>query len=102
MPGDDASSLTARRATQGHEPDAHQATTMTLNPHPNFPLAACYVLKLHRDAMPRPGQLHGRLEHIVSGDCHDFANADGLLAWLLHHAARARPVAPSTQPQELR
>jgi hypothetical protein len=62
---------------------------MTLNPHPQHPSAGCYVLKLHRDAAPRLGRLSGRIEHIVSGDCRDFADSDGLFAWLLQHAARA-------------
>lgn len=64
---------------------------MTLNPHPNFPSAGCYVLKLHRDALPRQGRLSGRLEHIVSGDSVDFDNGTDLLAWLLCHATAALP-----------
>jgi hypothetical protein len=68
---------------------------MTLNPHPNHPSAGCYVLKLHRDTRPHLGRLSGRLEHIVSGDCIDFASSEELLAWLLQHAAQ---VLPTTAP----
>lgn len=68
---------------------------MTLNPHPNHPSAGCYVLKLHRDALPQRGELCGRLEHIVSGDGIDFVSIESLLAWLLPHAAQAlAPQAP--------
>ena len=73
---------------------------MSLNPHPSHPSAGCYVLKLHRDARPAQGRLSGRLEHIVSGDCTDFASSDELLAWLVRHAAAALPVAPNALPQE--
>lgn len=63
---------------------------MTLNPQPLYPSTGCYVLKLHRDAAPQHGELYGRLEHVASGDCTDFANAAALLEWLLAHAARSR------------
>jgi hypothetical protein len=75
---------------------------MTLHPLPSHPTAASYVLKLHRDAMPRQGRLRGRLEHIVSGESHDFADAQGLIAWLLQHAARHQPAAlPLSTPENL-
>lgn len=64
---------------------------MTLNPHPAYPSAGCYVLKLHRDARPGNGRLCGRLEHIASGDLVEFASGEGLLAWLQQHAAQALP-----------
>jgi hypothetical protein len=69
---------------------------MTLNPHPNHPSAGCYVLKLHRDASPHLGRLRGRLEHIVTGDCIDFATSEELLAWLLQHAAQVLPITAPT------
>jgi hypothetical protein len=62
-----------------------------------------YVLKLHRDARPGQGPLHGRLEHMASGERNDFASADGLVDWLLKHAARTHPhgVPLSSSTQEI-
>jgi hypothetical protein len=60
---------------------------MTLQSTSNFPNLRCYVLKLHRDAAPAAGRLHGRLEHIASGEHVDFASGDELLAWVARHAA---------------
>jgi hypothetical protein len=60
---------------------------MTLQSTANFPNARCYVLKLHRDALPAQGRLIGRLEHIASGEHVDFASGEALLAWLTRHAA---------------
>jgi hypothetical protein len=61
---------------------------VTLNQHPDFPSARCYVLKLHRDASPAAGALKGRLEHVASGEQFDFASAEALLHELLRHVAR--------------
>jgi hypothetical protein len=61
---------------------------MTLNHHPEFPSARCYVLKLHRDATPAAGALKGRLEHVASGEQFDFASAEALLNELLRHVAQ--------------
>jgi hypothetical protein len=69
---------------RGH---AAYADGMTLNPHPSYPAAGAYVLKLHRDAQPRLGQLRGRLEHIVSGECIEFHDGRALLDWLAQHAS---------------
>lgn len=63
---------------------------MTLNPHPLYPISGCYVLKLHRDAAPRHGELSGRLEHVVSGDSAEFDSIATLVEWLMAHAARSR------------
>lgn len=65
---------------------------MTLNPHPSHPSHACYVVKLHRDARPQDGELSGRLEHIVSGDCVDFDSAQSLIEALLRHAVQLQAV----------
>jgi hypothetical protein len=73
---------------------------MTLNPHPSYPMAGCYVLKLHRDARPQAGAVCGRIEHIASGEQATFASAEALLAWLSEHAARTRAVTASTGPLE--
>ena len=70
---------------------------MTLNPLPSHPSDGCYVVKLHRDARPQQGELRGRLEHIVSGDCVEFASAQALLAALVHLAAN-QAAAASTRP----
>jgi hypothetical protein len=64
---------------------------MSLNSSPHFPSVGGYVLKLHRDAMPQHGQLCGRVVHIATGDCADFANAEQLIDWLLQHAAQQLP-----------
>lgn len=61
---------------------------MNLNARASFPSTRCYVLKLHRDALPAQGELTGRLEHIASGEHVDFGNGDELLAWLALHASR--------------
>lgn len=70
---------------------------MTLHPHPHYPSAGGYVLKLHRDALTGRGRLSGRIEHIASGEAADFASGEALLAWLLRHAAQALP-APLAAP----
>lgn len=59
---------------------------MVLNPHPIYPSAGRYVLRLHRDARPQQGQLSGRIEHVTSGDGTDFGSAADLLDWLTRHA----------------
>lgn len=61
---------------------------MTLNPHPSYPAAGGYVLKLHRDARPATGHLVGRIEHVASGDSADFASGEQLLEWLTQHATQ--------------
>jgi hypothetical protein len=68
---------------------------MTLNQTPSYPISGGYVLKLHRDARPQQGLLHGRLEHIASGDSAEFADAQGLWSWLAQHAARLHAAAPT-------
>ena len=73
---------------------------MVLNPHPIYPSAGCFVLRLHRDARPRQGQLFGRIEHVASGEGTDFASAAELLDWLArcaeHECDRAQ--APGRLP----
>ncbi|MBI5716774.1 MAG: hypothetical protein HZC37_03710 [Burkholderiales bacterium] len=63
---------------------------MTLNPQPTYPSLGCYVLKLHRDALPQQRQLRGRLEHIATGEGFEFADAEALVAGLARHAAAQR------------
>ncbi len=59
---------------------------MVLNPHPIYPSAGRYVLRLHRDARPQDGVLVGRIEHVTSGDSCVFASSQELLAWLERRA----------------
>lgn len=61
---------------------------MTLQPHPSYPSARGYVLKLHRDADPATGRLSGRLEHIASGEAAEFSSGAQLLRLLQAHATR--------------
>ena len=70
---------------------------MTHNPHPSYPAAGAYVLKLHRDARPATGHLLGRIEHVASGDSADFASGEQLLAWLAQHAT---PVLAGHNPSQ--
>lgn len=74
---------------------------MTLNPTPLYPAHGGYVLKLQRDALVPHGPLAGRIEHIGSGESHEFASGIALLAWLIEHAARAGtgPATPTTSFQ---
>jgi hypothetical protein len=64
--------------------------TMALNPHPIFPAAGAYVLKLHRDAQPQAGLVSGRIYHVASGESKDFASAEALLEWVTRHATQTR------------
>lgn len=69
---------------------------MILNPHPIYPSAGRYVLRLHRDALPQAGRLAGRIEHVSSGDSIDFTSSDELLRWLSSHASDALPGSPES------
>jgi hypothetical protein len=63
---------------------------MVLTPIPAFTSERTYVVKLHRDADPRCGQIRGRLEHVETGARVDFATGAALLAAILQHAAGFR------------
>lgn len=56
---------------------------MVLSSQICFPHARAYVLKLHCDASPRQGRLHGRLEHVASGHQYTFNSGEQLLAVLI-------------------
>jgi len=58
------------------------AVPMTLDPQSKYPSLRSYVLKLHRDARPQCGALAGRLENMVTGNHHEFASGEQLLALL--------------------
>lgn len=75
---------------------------MVLNPHPIYPSAGRYVLRLHRDARPRSGLIAGRIEHVASGESLDFASGAQLLDWLVTHAAEMRdaPAVPNTDNKD--
>ena len=64
---------------------------MNLDPQSKFPTARCYVLKLHRDALPEGGRLFGRLENLVTGDQREFNSSAELLALLAADLMAARP-----------
>ena len=64
---------------------------MVLNPHPIYPSAGRYVLRLHRDSRATATGLAGRIEHVSSGDSADFASGGELLAWLASHASGKAP-----------
>lgn len=64
--------------------------------HPPCLVDLTWVLRLHRTA---PGACCGQIEHVLTGRCHDFDDAEGLLACLRleqHEVARrsAAPEAP--------
>lgn len=59
---------------------------MVLNPHPIYPFAGHYVLRLHRDARLQGSALAGRIEHVKSGDSCDFSSSQELLAWIERRA----------------
>jgi hypothetical protein len=61
---------------------------MNLNPHPVYPSAGRYVLRLHRDAM-QAGVIAGRIEHVTSGESIEFANSHELTDWLARHCVQA-------------
>jgi hypothetical protein len=71
---------------------------MNLNPHPVYPSAGRYVLRLHRDAMPQASHLAGRIEHVISGESTDFATGAQLLDWLAAHAAQSCEGAATDSP----
>lgn len=60
---------------------------MVLNPHPIYPSAGRYVLRLHRDAHPQGGALVGRIDHVTSGESCEFTSSAELLAWLERRAS---------------
>jgi len=61
---------------------------MNLNPHPVYPSAGRYVLRLQRDAM-QAGLIAGRIEHVTSGEGIEFANRYELNDWLARHCVQA-------------
>lgn len=50
----------------------------TLQSMPPYPLDRAFVLKLHRDADLRCGELCGRLVHVASDERIDFTDAESL------------------------
>ena len=73
---------------------------MVLNPHPIYPSAGRYVLRLHRDSRATLSGLAGRVEHVSSGDNTDFASGSELLAWLAAHAGEIVRQAPAPSPKK--
>jgi hypothetical protein len=54
-----------------------------MNAPPVTPSASAYAVKLLAHDAGHPERLAGRLEHVLSGRRHDFANGPALLACLV-------------------
>ena len=59
---------------------------MILIDTPTYSSDHTYVVRLHRDARPRQGELQGRLEHLASGERIFFASGDALIAGMTRMA----------------
>ena len=55
---------------------------MPLNTESKFTSRRTYVVKVHRRT--KPGALSGRLENFVTGQQHEFASSDELVASILN------------------
>lgn len=64
---------------------------MVLNAKTSYPHSRIYVLRLHRDAIPRQGRIFGRLEHVASGHQFHFSSGEELLACLTKIAGLPEP-----------
>jgi hypothetical protein len=53
-----------------------------------------WVLRLHRS---ETGACAGQLEHLLSGRCHDFDDADALLACLRHEQQQVQRQTPAAE-----
>jgi len=60
-----------------------------MNAHAMTPSASVYAVKLLATDPQHPERLAGRLEHVLSGRRHDFANGQALLACLLFEQQQA-------------
>jgi hypothetical protein len=49
-----------------------------------------YVVTLHPPAAQGPGELSGRIEHVLSGRCHDFDSGAALLDCLAYEESELR------------
>jgi hypothetical protein len=47
-----------------------------------LPVQRAFVVQLHATAMVAPGQLTGRVEHVLSGQATHFQSLDELLAFM--------------------
>jgi len=72
---------------------------MTLNTHADYPAVLGCVLELHRDAMPAPEQIVGRLESLCSGRHFELGTGEESMACL---AQGLTPVAPDPQASAAR
>ena len=70
---------------------------MALNTESKFTSRRTYVVKLHSHA--KPGALAGRLENFVTGQQHEFASSDELIASILNDldSTDERPVPQTTR-----
>ena len=53
-----------------------------------------FVVQLRSDSDLAQRQVHGRVEHVVSGESEPFASLDALLAFMSRHAPN-EPASPS-------
>lgn len=50
-----------------------------------------FVIQLRSDSdLPR-GEMHGRVEHVMSGDSEPFASLEGLVAFMARYASTREP-----------
>lgn len=68
----------------GGEPE-HDITGGPITPDPAerpLPVQRAFVVQLHATAVVAPGQLTGRVEHVLSGQAAHFQSLDELLAFM--------------------
>ena len=70
---------------------------MALNTESKFTSRRTYLIKVHSHA--KPGALTGRLENFVTGQQHEFASSDELIASILNDLdSNDEPATPQTTP----
>jgi hypothetical protein len=69
---------------------------------PTFPTRRAFVVQVHADASVEPGQVWGRVEHIVSGQAAYFQSLVELETFMVQILSRAteasEPLAESNEP----
>jgi hypothetical protein len=50
---------------------------------PSLPANRAFVVQLHVDAQPEQGQVHGRVEHLVSYQSAHFSSVEELTAFMV-------------------
>lgn len=59
-----------------------------------LPKTNIYAVRLLAADPMHPGPIAGRLEHVLSGRCHDFVDGPALLAWLALEQLQAAQAPP--------